>query len=241
MTLFLETMIDTKICKYPKYEPNFCIIHRIVRIAKGIRFLKIAILNYGMGNLRSVYNSCQKVGFDAEVVEDATTLKSYDKLILPGVGAFPDAVRHLKKSGMFDELKNIGNSKPLFGVCLGMQLLFERGFEHEECEGLGLVGGDIVKFDISKMSNHEKIPQMGWNKLYFKKESPLLNGVENESYLYFVHSYHAVCDKNVTLATTHYGYEFVSAVQSENIYGFQPHPEKSGENGLKILKNFLEL
>jgi glutamine amidotransferase len=204
--------------------------------------LKIAILNYGMGNLRSVFNSCQKVGHEAEIVEDASALKNYDKLILPGVGAFPDAVEHLKKSGMFDELKNIGNEKPLLGVCLGMQLLFEKGFEHIECEGLGLVKGEVVKFDTSKMSKHEKIPQMGWNKLYFKKSSPILEGVADESYLYFVHSYHAICaNQSDILCSTHYGYEFTSAVQRENIFGFQPHPEKSGETGLGILKNFLEI
>ena len=121
-----------------------------------------------MGNLRSVHNSCQKVGFDAEIVDNASSLKNYDKLILPGVGAFPDAVRHLRESGMFDEVKNLSDKKPLLGVCLGMQLLFERGFEHEECEGLGLISGEVVKFDTNKMSKHEKIPQMGWNKLFFK-------------------------------------------------------------------------
>ena len=195
-----------------------------------------------MGNLRSVHNSCQKVGFDAEIVDNASSLKNYDKLILPGVGAFPDAVRHLRESGMFDEVKNLSDKKPLLGVCLGMQLLFERGFEHEECEGLGLISGEVVKFDTNKMSKHEKIPQMGWNKMFFKQNSPLFKGVENERYLYFVHSYHTVCNNNSDiLASTHYGYEFTSMVQRENIYGIQPHPEKSGETGLKILKNFLEL
>ncbi len=195
-----------------------------------------------MGNLRSVYNSCQKVGFDTEVEGDAKNLKSYDKLILPGVGAFPDAIKHLKESGMFDEIKELSGTKPLLGVCLGMQLLFERGFEHEECEGLGLISGEIVKFDKSRMTAHEKIPQMGWNKLFIKKESELMSSIKDESYLYFVHSYHAVCnDESDIVASTHYGYEFVSVVQKENIYGIQPHPEKSGETGLKILKNFLEL
>jgi len=204
--------------------------------------LKIAILNYGMGNLRSVFNSCQKVGFSADVVDDATTLKNYDKLILPGVGAFPDAVQHLKTSGMFDELKVIGDSKPLLGVCLGMQLLFNKGYEHITCEGLGLIQGEVMKFDTTKMSKHEKIPQMGWNKLYFKKSSPLFNEIKDESYLYFVHSYHVVCScESDILTTTHYGYEFASSIQKNNIFGIQPHPEKSGETGLKILKNFLEL
>ncbi len=195
-----------------------------------------------MGNLRSVFNSCQKVGFNAEIVDNASALKNYDKLILPGVGAFPDAIKHLKDSGMFDEIKILSNKIPLLGVCLGMQLLFDRGFEHEKCEGLGLISGDVVKFDKSQVSKHEKIPQMGWNKIFIKKDSKLMNDIENESYLYFVHSFHAVCnEESDVLATTHYGYEFVSAVQKENIYGIQPHPEKSGETGLKILKNFLEL
>jgi imidazole glycerol-phosphate synthase subunit HisH len=203
--------------------------------------MKIAIINYGMGNLRSVVNSCQKVGFDAAVVSDAHGLKNYDKLILPGVGAFPDAMKHLRETGMFEALKELGASKQLLGICLGMQLLFERGFEHHECEGLGLLSGDVVRFDASKMSKHEKVPQMGWNKLFFKKNSPILDGVENEAYLYFVHSYHVVTDEANVLCSSHYGYEFASAVARDNIFGFQPHPEKSGEVGLKILKNFLEM
>jgi len=203
--------------------------------------MKTAIINYGMGNLRSVLNSCQKVGFTADVVSDANRLREYDKLILPGVGAFPDAMKHLRESGMYEAIKELANSKQILGVCLGMQLLFERGYEHHECDGLGLLDGDVVKFDTSKMSKHEKIPQMGWNKIFFKKNSPILDGIENESYLYFVHSYHVVTDESTTLCATHYGYEFTSAVARENIYGFQPHPEKSGENGLKILKNFLEI
>lgn len=204
--------------------------------------MKVAILNYGMGNLKSVYNSCEKVGFKTDIVDNPEKLKLYDKLILPGVGAFPDAIKHLKQSGMFEILRESANSKPLLGVCLGMQLLFEKGFEHHECEGLGLIAGKVVRFDTSKMTKHEKIPQMGWNKIFLKKQSKLTEGINDESYLYFVHSYHAECkNSSDILATTHYGYEFTSAIQRENIFGFQPHPEKSGETGLKILQNFLEL
>lgn len=193
-----------------------------------------------MGNLASVKNSCQKVGFEADIVSDADKIREYDKIILPGVGAFPDAMKHLFETGMDEAIKEAASSKPIFGVCLGMQLLFERGFEHEETAGLGLLNGDIVRFDPEVLGNERKIPHMGWNKLFKQKESALLDGVEDEFYLYFVHSYHAKATDDETLCVSHYGERFVSMVERDNICGIQPHPEKSGEVGLKILKNFLE-
>lgn len=201
---------------------------------------KTAIINYQMGNLASVKNSCAKVGFEADIVDDANKLLSYDKLILPGVGAFPDAMRHLRESGMDVAVLEAAKNKPIFGVCLGMQLLFERGFEHEETAGLGLLKGDVVRFDPEALTSERKIPHMGWNKLFAQKESVLLDGVDDGFYLYFVHSYHVKATADEILCLSHYGETFVSMVEKENICGIQPHPEKSGDTGLKILKNFLE-
>jgi glutamine amidotransferase len=201
---------------------------------------KIAIINYQMGNLASVKNSCAKVGFEADIVGDSEKLKEYDKLILPGVGAFPDAMKHLRETGMDEAVKEAAKSRQIFGVCLGMQLLFEKGFEHEETAGLGLLKGDIVKFDPEILGSERKIPHMGWNKLFRQKGSVLLEGIDDEFYLYFVHSYHAKATTDEILCISHYGEQFVSMVEKENICGIQPHPEKSGDTGLKILKNFLE-
>ncbi len=193
-----------------------------------------------MGNLASVKNSCEKVGFEAEITEDPDAIRGFDKIILPGVGAFPDAMKHLRENGMDEALLEAAKNKPFFGVCLGMQLMFERGFEHEESAGLGLIKGDIVKFDEKTLGVERKIPHMGWNKLFKQKESVLFDGLDDEFYLYFVHSYHATSDSEDTLAIAHYGYPFTAAVERENLCGLQPHPEKSGDTGLKILKNFLE-
>ncbi len=202
--------------------------------------IRVAIVNYQMGNLASVKNSCAKVGFEADIVCECEKLKEYDKIILPGVGAFPDAMKHLKETGMEEAIKEAAKTKEIFGVCLGMQLLFERGFEHEETAGLGLLRGDIVRFDAEILGDERKIPHMGWNKLFRQKESILLEGVEDEFYLYFVHSYHAKATNDEALCISHYGERFVSMVERDNICGIQPHPEKSGDVGLKILKNFLE-
>ncbi len=193
-----------------------------------------------MGNLASVKNSCEKVGFEAQITDKPEEVNGFDKIILPGVGAFPDAMKHLRENGMDEALLEAAKNKPFFGVCLGMQLMFDRGFEHEESAGLGLIKGDIVKFDEKTLGVERKIPHMGWNKLFKEKDSVLFDGLDDEFYLYFVHSYHAAPSKEDILATTHYGYPFAAAVERENLCGLQPHPEKSGDTGLKILKNFLE-
>jgi len=201
--------------------------------------MKIGIVDYNMGNLASVKNAFKKIKADAEIVQDVEKIKSYDKLILPGVGAFGDAIEHLKNTGMDEAIIEFAKSgKYLLGVCLGMQLLFESSEEFGNHKGLGLIKGEVVHFDKSKIGEH-KIPHMGWNKMFTKK-SPLFEGLDNP-YLYFVHSYHVVCDENFAIGKTVYGYEFVSAVNKDNIFGFQPHPEKSHNEGLKILKNFVEL
>jgi len=201
--------------------------------------MKIGIVDYNMGNLASVKNAFKKIGADAEVVKDADKIKNYDKLILPGVGAFGDAMEHLKEYNMDDAIKEfVKSGKYLLGVCLGMQLLFESSEEFGDHKGLGLIEGEVVYFDKEKVKGH-KIPHMGWNKL-FNKESILFEGLDNP-YLYFVHSLHVVCEDKYAIGKTIYGYEFVSAVNKDNVYGFQPHPEKSHNEGLKILKNFVKL
>lgn len=202
----------------------------------------LAVVDYNMGNLRSVQNAFLKIGKEVTIVSDPNEIQKYDKLILPGVGAFGDAMEHLKQNGMDEAIKIFAKSgKPLLGICLGMQLLLESSDEFGAHEGLGLIPGMVRKFDTSKFKTTLKVPHMGWNELFVKKQLPLFNGLEDEFYLYFVHSYHAICDEKYTIGETAYGYPFASAINKENIYGFQPHPEKSHDNGLKILKNFTEL
>jgi len=201
----------------------------------------VAIIDYNMGNLASVYNACKLIGVKADIVSDPAKVKEYDRVILPGVGAFKDAMEHLEETGMKDAVLEFAKSgKPMIGICLGMQLLFESSEEFGMTKGLGLIPGNVVAFDKSKMDMEDhKVPHMGWNKV-FHKESKLFDGLE-EPYLYFVHSFHVVTDDKYSIGMTHYGYDFTSAVNKDNIYGFQPHPEKSHDNGIKILKNFMEL
>jgi glutamine amidotransferase len=195
-----------------------------------------------MGNLASVINAFAKVGADATLESDPSKLGQYDKLILPGVGAYGDAMEHLKANGMDKAVIEFAASgKPLLGICLGMQLLFESSEEFGQTQGLGLIPGKVVAFDEKKFDHHLKVPHMGWNELFQQQESALFAGLNRDFYLYFVHSFHAVCDDQYVIGKTHYGYEFVSAVQNGNIYGIQPHPEKSHENGLKIIENFAKL
>ena len=201
--------------------------------------MKIGIVDYNMGNLASVKNAFDKIGANAKIVNSPDKIKNYDKLILPGVGAFGDAMQHLKSTGMDEAIKDfVKSGKFLLGVCLGMQLLFEKSEEFGEHEGLGFIEGEVVYFDKKKLGER-KIPHMGWNKL-FNDNSPLFKGLNNP-YLYFVHSLHVVCDDKYAIGKTIYGYEFVSAVNKGNIFGFQPHPEKSHNEGLKILENFVNI
>ncbi len=195
-----------------------------------------------MGNLASVINAFEIIGANIALERDPAKLKNYDKLILPGVGAFGDAMEHLQENGMDEAVKAYAQSgKPLLGICLGMQLLFESSEEFGNHKGLGLIEGHVVAFDEKRFDQKLKVPHMGWNELFTQRETPLFDGLDKDFYLYFVHSYHAVCEDKYAIGKTYYGYEFVSAVQKENIYGIQPHPEKSHENGLKIIKNFVNL
>ncbi|WP_297812136.1 imidazole glycerol phosphate synthase subunit HisH [uncultured Helicobacter sp.] len=199
----------------------------------------IGIVNYGIGNLASVQNAIQKLGEKAIITQDSQNLKSYSRLILPGVGAFGDAMRHLENSGMKEAVLEFAKSgKPVLGICLGMQLLFQKSYEFGEYLGLGLIEGEVVKFVPKDLEENQKIPHMGWNIVQQNKQSSLLQGLESPFYLYFVHSY---CVKNLqnAIGVSQYGAEFASIVQKENIFGIQPHPEKSHNTGLKILQNFI--
>ena len=202
----------------------------------------IAIVDYNMGNLASVYNACKLIDVKADIVSDPEKLQNYSRVILPGVGAFADAMNHLESTGMKKAVLDFAKSgKPMIGICLGMQLLFDSSQEFGDTKGLGLIPGKVVAFDKSRMDmDDHKVPHVGWNKLFHKKDSKLFKGLENP-YLYFVHSFHALTSEKYTIGTTHYGYDFASAVQKDNIYGFQPHPEKSHDNGIQILRNFMKV
>ncbi len=203
----------------------------------------IGIVNYKMGNLGSVLNAFNKVGAKAKIISTPEEIKSASKLLLPGVGAFGDAIDHLKEYGLFEAIKEFAKSgKYILGTCLGMQLLFSKSYEFGEHKGLDLIEGEVVLFNKEKFDNKElKIPHMGWNKLFVKKDNPLFKNLDSSFYLYFVHSYHIVTKDSYIIGTTHYGYPFASAVRKDNIFGFQPHPEKSHNIGLKILENFVGL
>lgn len=201
----------------------------------------LAIIDYGVGNLFSLQCSLKKIGVDAVVTKDIEEIKNADRIILPGVGAFGDASRKLKESGLVDVItEEAQKGKPFLGICLGMQLLFEKGYEYGEHDGLGFLKGNVVSLE-GKIPSELKIPHMGWNGLDFKKDSPLFKYINNGDFVYFVHSYYATdCDED-TLATSEYGIPVTACVGKGNIYGCQFHPEKSGEIGLKILKAFCEI
>ncbi|MBO5357169.1 MAG: imidazole glycerol phosphate synthase subunit HisH [Clostridia bacterium] len=201
----------------------------------------IAIIDYGVGNLFSLTSSFKYVGADVVVTSDPNEIKKADKIILPGVGAFGDAIKKLKDTGL-DKIviEEAGNGKPLMGICLGMQLLFEKSYEYGEHDGLGLLKGSVVPME-NYIDKSLKIPHIGWNALSIKKESPIFKYLKNGDCVYFVHSYFATDCEESLLATTEYGKELTGAVAYKNIYGCQFHPEKSGDIGLKILKAFCEL
>ena len=202
----------------------------------------IAIVDYNMGNLASVQNAFASLGEETVVESDPAKFKDYDKLILPGVGAFGDAMEHLRERNMIDALREYASSgKYMLGICLGMQLLFDSSEEFGKHEGLGIIKGKVTAFDSSKFSEPLKVPHMGWNRM-FTKSHPLFENLDEEHYLYFVHTYHVNCaNEEDIIGRTNYGYEFTSCVAHGNVIGLQPHPEKSHKNGLKILENFINL
>ena len=199
----------------------------------------IVIVEYGVGNLFSLKSSFAAIGHEATVSADAAVIRRADKLILPGVGAFRDAVRKLKESGLFSVVQEeAGRGKPLLGICLGMQMLFERSFEDGVHEGLSLLSGEVRPI-AEAIPPDLKIPQIGWNSLRFTRENPLFGRIREGDYVYFVHSYSAMRSGDV-IAVTEYGAELTAAAARGNVYGCQFHPEKSGTVGLAILKAFAE-
>ncbi len=200
----------------------------------------IAIIDYGVGNLFSLKSSFCAIGQEVKVTDSADEIRKADKIILPGVGAFEDAVKKLKNTGLDLVLKEeAAKGKPVMGICLGMQMLFERSFEYGCHEGLGLIKGDIIPFE-GKIDSSLKIPHIGWNALEIKEDLPIFKYIKNGDHVYFVHSYFAAVTDE-TIAKCEYGTVFTAAVGKGNIYGCQFHPEKSGQVGLNILKGFCEL
>ncbi len=199
----------------------------------------LAIVDYGVGNLYSLTSSLRYLGVDAVVTGDRAVLNSADRILLPGVGAFEDAAKKLRSTGLFDFLREIAlDGKPLLGVCLGMQLLFERSYEYGCHEGLGLIPGeirpisDVIPADL-------KIPHIGWNALSFSEpRCPIFGGLSEGDFVYFVHSYYAKTEAQFITAYSEYGADLTAAVQNKNVFGCQFHPEKSGEVGLEILRAF---
>ena len=201
----------------------------------------IAIVDYGVGNLFSLKSSLNAIGADAVVTADGAEIARAEKIILPGVGAFADAMDKLRKTGL-DRVVCIEaeKGKPLLGICLGMQLLFDKSYEYGEHQGLGLIPGSVQPI-AGVIPAEYKIPHIGWNALHFKKESPLFRGVKEGDCVYFVHSYYAADCAADTVATAEYGAELTAAVQRKNVFGCQFHPEKSGSVGLNILGAFAKM
>ena len=200
----------------------------------------IAIADYGVGNLFSLKSSFRAVGHEVTVTSDADALRAAEKIILPGVGAFRDAAAKLRESGLGDVIREeAAAGKPLLGICLGMQLLFEKSYEYGEYEGLGLLPGDIRPI-ADVIPPGLKIPHIGWNALLLKRDSPLFARIRNGDHVYFVHSYYARTEEGVVTAAAEYGAELTAVVGLDNVYGCQFHPEKSGDVGLKILQAFCE-
>ena len=200
----------------------------------------IAIIDYGVGNLFSLNCSLKQIGAESIVSGDKEIIKRADKIILPGVGAFGDAARKLSEKGLDRVIKDeIACGKPLLGICLGMQLLFEKSYEYGEHLGLGIIKGEVRP--LKERIKDLKIPHMGWNELKFTSKSQIFDGLKDGDYVYFVHSYYGNCADESLIATTDYGFDVTAAVQNKNVFGVQFHPEKSGEVGLKILKNFVEI
>jgi imidazole glycerol-phosphate synthase subunit HisH len=195
----------------------------------------IAIIDYGMGNLRSVEKGFLKVGVDARVVNDSRSVNDAEAVVLPGVGAFRDCMRDLDRMKLIEPiLKSIRDGKPYLGICLGLQMLFTESEEFGIYKGLDVLKGKVVRFQVDL-----KVPHMGWNTVRLLKKPPIFDGIKDESYFYFVHSYYvAPDDEGIIAGTTDYGMTFTSMVWKDNIIATQFHPEKSQETGLKILKNF---
>ena len=206
----------------------------------------IAVIDYGVGNLFSLLSSLNYVRLDTKLTNNIEEIKNAKGIILPGVGAFRDAIGNLEKYGLKETLINEAkNGKPFLGICLGMQMLFEKSYEYGEYEGLGLINGTVEEIKKYILENSDlKIPHMGWNSLIINerfKDDKILKDVDNNEYVYYVHSYFAKTDMKNIVAYSEYGTKIPGIVKNENVYGMQFHPEKSGDTGLKLLKNWGEL
>ena len=201
---------------------------------------RIAIIDYQMGNLRSVQKGFEKVGHAASITSDPVELAAADKIVLPGVGAFGDAMAELNRRKLVEPIRTaVASGKPFLGICLGLQLLFDTGYEGGEYAGLGILPGKVIRFELPA---EYKVPHMGWNRGKFQQASPLLRGIADEAYFYFVHSYHVVpTDRTISAIESDYGGPFCAAVARGNLFATQFHPEKSQADGLQILQNFAEL
>lgn len=198
--------------------------------------MKIGIIDYGIGNLKSVSNALEFLGIPYFISSDRNQLKKADRFILPGVGAFKDAIDQIRKNKLDEFIEELQQEEtPLLGICLGMQLLFEHSYEFGKHKGLSLLQGEILKLDVNL-----KIPHVGWNKIKIEKEEPLFKGLPENSYVYFVHSYYLKTMEDIVSATTFYGKDIQIAAQKGNVFALQFHPEKSGESGLQIIRNFYE-
>lgn len=197
----------------------------------------IGIIDYGLGNLFSIHNALKSVNISSNIITSPSQIEYYDRLILPGVGAFPEGMKYLREKGFIETLRN--TSKPILGICLGMQLLFEEGEEFFKTEGLGLIPGRVVSIEKPSKDNL-KIPHMGWNKLEIIKESSLSKSLEG-NYVYFVHSYKVFTKTENIIAICDYGQPITAIVEKNNVFGTQFHPEKSGDIGIRLLKNFANI
>jgi glutamine amidotransferase len=204
--------------------------------------MKLIITDLGMGNMNSIYKRLNKMAINTQISDNPNDLLKADKIILPGVGHFENAVLNLIQKGFWDILQEtvLVKKTPILGICLGMQLMAKTS-EEGNCEGLGWIDADVVRFNVKDKLKH-KVPHMGWNEINLKKDSRLMENIPELSEFYFVHSYHMKChDQNDILNTCYYDYEFVSAVEKDNIFGVQYHPEKSHHVGEQLLQNFIDL
>jgi len=201
----------------------------------------LVIIDYKMGNLRSVQKAFEKVGCNAIISNDIEVILKANKLVLPGVGAFKDGMKHLHELNLINILnkKVLEDKTPILGICLGMQLLSNKSYENGETMGLGWINAEVVKFEFD--TKKLKIPHVGWNELHYQKKSCLFDSIQNKSDFYFVHSYHFKTDEDIVVTTTDYGFEFVSAINKDNIYATQFHPEKSQTVGIQLIENFVNL
>jgi glutamine amidotransferase len=203
----------------------------------------IAIIDYDMGNLLSVQKAFEMLGAEASITREPSVIKDASHVVLPGVGAFKDCMANLEKFSLVEPIKKAcASGKPFLGICLGLQLLFDKGYEQGTHDGLGIIKGKVVRFPAPhhEAASEFKVPHMGWNTIEKKKESKLLTGIDDNEYFYFVHSYYAVPeDPSVVLTTTGYGVEFASSIERDNIMACQFHPEKSQRMGLRLLQNFI--